>query len=68
MPSGDEEDLPCETDINYDLSNLWQTSLEKFQFAIEKLPQYLQYIYQLLSVSKVINVRLKIILKLVSTC
>lgn len=29
---------------------LWQTSLGKFRFTIEDLPQYLQYIYQLLNV------------------
>lgn len=33
-----------------ELTDYWHTSLGKFRFTIEDLPQYLQYIYQLLNV------------------
>lgn len=33
-----------------ELLDYWHTSLGKFRFTIEDLPQYLQYIYQLLNV------------------
>lgn len=46
------QDGELETDTGSDelVDHFWQTSLGNFRFTIEDLPQYLQYIYQLLNV------------------
>lgn len=46
-----ENDEPVESDAGDDMENFWQTSLGKFKFTIEDLPQPLQYIYHILKVS-----------------
>ncbi|CAG9828550.1 unnamed protein product [Diabrotica balteata] len=43
-----ENDEPVDTDIGEDIDNFWQTSVGKFKFCVEELPQPLQYIHQLL--------------------
>lgn len=43
-----ENDQPVEPGPDDDLSNFWHTSVGKFRFSIEDLPQQLQYIHQLL--------------------
>ncbi|XP_072402043.1 protein unc-79 homolog isoform X3 [Diabrotica undecimpunctata] len=43
-----ENDEPVDTDIGEDIDNFWQTSVGKFKFCVEDLPQPLQYIHQLL--------------------
>lgn len=45
-----ENDQPVEPGPDDDLSNFWHTSVGKFRFSIEELPQQLQYIHQLLQV------------------
>lgn len=46
-----ENDEPVDTDSGEDMQNFWQTSLGKFKFSVEDLPEPLQYIYHLLQVS-----------------
>ncbi|XP_017778696.1 PREDICTED: protein unc-79 homolog [Nicrophorus vespilloides] len=43
-----ENDEPMESDLGDDMENFWHTSIGKFKFIVEELPQPLQYIYQLL--------------------
>ncbi|XP_057672302.1 protein unc-79 homolog isoform X3 [Diorhabda carinulata] len=43
-----ENDEPVETDSGDDIDNFWQTSIGKFKFCVEELPQPLQYLNQLL--------------------
>ncbi|XP_045481676.1 protein unc-79 homolog isoform X1 [Harmonia axyridis] len=43
-----ENDEPIEQDSNDDFDNFWQTSVGKFKFNFDDLPQPLQYIHQLL--------------------
>ncbi|CAG9855370.1 unnamed protein product [Phyllotreta striolata] len=43
-----ENDEPVETDSGDDIDNFWQTSVGKFKFSVDELPQPLQYIHQLL--------------------
>lgn len=45
-----EDDEPIDSDAGDDLENFWHTSLGKFKFCIDDLPQPLQYIYQILKV------------------
>lgn len=46
-----ENDELMESDPGENLENFWHTSLGKFKFCVEDLPQPLQYIYQILRVS-----------------
>lgn len=48
-----ENDEPIESDTGDDLDNFWQTSVGKFKFSVDDLPQPLQYIYQILKVGAV---------------
>jgi hypothetical protein len=43
-----ENDEPVEPEPGEDLDNFWQTSVGKFKFCVDDLPQPLQYIHQLL--------------------
>ncbi|RZB38818.1 unc-79 -like [Asbolus verrucosus] len=43
-----ENDEPIEPEPGDDLDNFWQTSVGKFKFCVDDLPQPLQYIHQLL--------------------
>lgn len=43
-----ENDEPVEPEPGDDLDNFWQTSVGKFKFNVDDLPQPLQYIHQLL--------------------
>ncbi|XP_044257463.1 protein unc-79 homolog isoform X1 [Tribolium madens] len=43
-----ENDEPVEPEPGDDLNNFWQTSVGKFKFCVDDLPQPLQYIHQLL--------------------
>lgn len=43
-----ENDDPVETDIADNIDNFWQTSVGKFKFSVDDLPQPIQYIHQLL--------------------
>lgn len=45
-----ENDEPIESDTGDDIENFWHTSLGKFKFCVDELPQPLQYIYQILKV------------------
>lgn len=46
---GENDELLDEPET--DMDNFWHTSVGKFRFAIEDLPDQLQYIYKLLKVS-----------------
>lgn len=46
-----ENDGPVEPGPDDDLSDFWHTSVGKFRFTIDELPQHLQYIHQLLQVT-----------------
>lgn len=50
VQAGNEGDQPVEPEGDECMDDFWQTSLGKFRFTIDQLPQYLQYIYQLLNV------------------
>ncbi|KAL3290395.1 hypothetical protein HHI36_023736 [Cryptolaemus montrouzieri] len=50
-----ENDEPIEQDSNEDFDNFWQTSIGKFKFNFEDLPQPLQYINQLLQELSKVN-------------
>lgn len=41
--------------VEEDMTNFWPTSVGKFHFCIEELPQELQYIHQLLQVRCVLR-------------
>ncbi|KAJ8981492.1 hypothetical protein NQ317_007018 [Molorchus minor] len=43
-----KNDEPVETDSGEDVDNFWQTSVGKFKFSVDELPQPFQYIHQLL--------------------
>lgn len=45
-----ENDEPIESDPGDDFENFWHTSVGKFKFSVDDLPQPLQYIYQILKV------------------
>lgn len=45
----DENDQRIDS-ADEDMEDFWQTSVGKFRFTIEELPQQLQYIHQLLKV------------------
>lgn len=42
-----------------DMEDFWQTSVGKFRFTIDELPQQLQYIHQLLKVIRTIVIYLE---------
>lgn len=46
-----ENDEPVNLSPETDLDDFWHTSVGKFRFTIEELPEYLQYIHKLLKVS-----------------
>lgn len=45
--AGDNDD-PMESDSGEDIDNFWETSVGKFKFCVDDLPQPLQYIHHLL--------------------
>nr|XP_023011875.1 protein unc-79 homolog isoform X2 [Leptinotarsa decemlineata] len=50
-----ENDEPIETDSGEEIDNFWQTSVGKFKFTVDDLPQPLQYIHQLLQELSKVN-------------
>lgn len=46
-----ENDQPIDP-VDEDMDNFWHTSVGKFRFTIEELPQQLQFIHQILNVIK----------------
>lgn len=45
-----EDDAPIEDGDDDDDTDFWHTSVGKFRFSLEELPQQLQFIHQLLKV------------------
>lgn len=45
-----ENDQPIDIGQEDDLDDFWHTSVGKFRFSIDELPQHLQFIHQLLKV------------------
>ena len=46
-----EDDAPIEDGDDDDDADFWHTTVGKFRFTLEELPQQLQFIHQLLKVS-----------------